>query len=49
MARVGKSPTSWVGQQVVVEIMTEPERQEAARLNGIDDWDLTLGTAKIIP
>ena len=43
MARAGKSPEDWGGQQVVVEIMTEPDRQEVARLDGIDDWGVTLG------
>lgn len=43
MTRAGRSPEDWVGQQVVVEIMPEPDRQEVARLDGIDYWGVTLG------
>lgn len=42
MTRAGKSPEDWVGRQVV-EILAEPDRQEVARLDGIDDWGVTLG------
>lgn len=43
----GNSPEDWVGQDVVVEVLTsEVDYQVVARLEGVNDWGIVLNEAE---